>query len=228
MTRSARLSVAAVLAAALAGCGTAPPGPAIAPESATTPTPGPITVANIKRLGAQLPAGYEQAAADVASPAAIWGLGAAAVADPAGCAALAAPSGDAAAQGISGSGPGGIVYAVVVADHAGAPEAELLSGCADWTVSLAGTVVAVEIIDAPPIEHATTLGLAARRVTRVEGGGEIDSAAYTFTAYLDGYRVVTAVVVDPGSPDPPVEPSFAADLLVTAVAELRGGTRPVG
>jgi hypothetical protein len=58
--------------------------------------------------------------------------------------------------------------------------------------------------------------------TSVEGGNEIDSRAITFTAYLGDYYAFTAVVSDPGSPDPALAPQFAADLLVKAVSALRG------
>ena len=214
------------LAAALvltAGCAAAPDEP-----PASSPTPAPVTPANIKRVLGRLPPGYESAATDLASPAALWGLGAAATADPPQCAPLAEPPPDAPAQGVSGSGPGGIVYAVVVPTDQGAPPPDRIADCARWTLTRAGTVVSVDLVDAPQIDGATTLGMVSRRATRVEGGGEIVSRAYTFTAYLDGYRAVTAVVVDPGSPDRPLDARFAADLLVAAVEELRGAAGPVG
>lgn len=213
----------AVVAVLAAGCAAAPEG-----APASSPTPTSVNPANIKRLLGRLPPGYEHAAADLPSPAALWGLAGGATADPPQCAPLADPPHDAPAQGVSGSGPGGIVYAVVVPTAEDAPDPARIADCASWTLTRAGTVVSVDLIDAPQIDGATTLGMDSRRATRVEGGGQIASRAYTFTAYLDGYRAVTALVVDPGAPDPPLDPRFAADLLVATVAELRGTAGPVG
>ena len=58
--------------------------------------------------------------------------------------------------------------------------------------------------------------------TVVEGGTETTSSAYTFSAYLDDYLAFVTVVMDPGSPNPPLGQEFAADLLVKTVSALRG------
>jgi hypothetical protein len=55
----------------------------------------------------------------------------------------------------------------------------------------------------------------------VESGTEIDSRAYTFTAYLGGYYAFTTMTTDPGSALPALPPQFAADLLVKTVSTLR-------
>src|ERR1700734_2979696 len=77
-----------------------------------------VDPANIRRVRRDLPPGYEVIAeSGAAAPSASWGLGRAGVANPARCATLADPAGGdgQGAQGISGSGAGGTVYAVVVA-----------------------------------------------------------------------------------------------------------------
>lgn len=79
----------------------------------------------------------------------------------------------------------------------------------------------VHLIDAPSINGAETLGMAADITTPVEGGNEIDSRANTFTAYLGDYYVFTTLISDPGSPHSSLSPRFAADLLVRAVSALR-------
>jgi Domain of unknown function (DUF5642) len=75
-----------------------------------------INPANIKRIGREMPDGYEvTSVAGVAAPEAIWGLGPGWTANPAQCATLADPAAGhgRSAQGVSGSGAGGILYAVV-------------------------------------------------------------------------------------------------------------------
>src|SRR6202012_2574526 len=69
---------------------------------------------NIRRVRRDIPPGYEgTAVAGVTSPPGSWGLGGAGGATPPRCAALADPAGGhgQSPQGISGSGPGGTVYA---------------------------------------------------------------------------------------------------------------------
>ena len=58
--------------------------------------------------------------------------------------------------------------------------------------------------------------------TVVEGGTETTSTAYTFGAYLGDYLAFVTVVMEPGSPNPPLGQDFAADLLVKTVSALRG------
>ncbi|EUA85907.1 hypothetical protein I551_7609 [Mycobacterium ulcerans str. Harvey] len=97
----------------------------------------------------------------------------------------------------------------------------VVAECAQWTMSDGSTRANVELVEAPRIEGARTLGMVARVRTPVEAGTEIDSQTYTFTAYLGGYYAFTAVTTDPGSVLPPLPPQFAADLLVKTVAMLR-------
>ena len=84
------------------------------------------------------------------------------------------------------------------------------------------TSVSVRLTDAPRIDGAETLGMVADVRTSVESGTEIDSRAYTFTAYLGDYYAFTTLTTDPGSPLPALPPQFAADLLVKTVSALRG------
>ena len=186
-----------------------------------------VDPANIRRVRRDMPPGYEvTTVSGVAAPPDIWGLGGAGVATPPRCAALADPAGGhgQAPQGISGSGAGGTVYAVVVAAPTGplALDQSLVAQCRQWGMTGRRASARVHLVDAPRIDGAETVGMVAEIVTSVEGGNEIDSRASTFTAYLGDYYAFAAVVSDPGSPDPALTPQFAADLLVKTVAAIRG------
>jgi hypothetical protein len=185
-----------------------------------------VNPANIRRVGRDLPPGYEvRPVSRDAAPPAIWGLGGARVATPAGCATLADPADGhgQSAQGISGSGPGGIVYAVVAAAPNGPVRLDrsLVSQCPQWTMASGRATAHVRLVDAPRIAGAETLGIAVDIRTSVEGGNEIDSRANTFTAYLGDYYAFTTLISDPGASQSPLAPQFAADLLVKAVSALR-------
>jgi Domain of unknown function (DUF5642) len=208
----------------LAACGH-PREPAAAPSN--TAAARHINPVNIRRVGRELPPGYEvTAVSGVAAPPSSWGLGGDSAANPARCAALADPAGGhgESAQGISGSGAGGIVYAVVAAVPTGpvALDESLVAGCRQWSMTSGRARAHVRLIDPPRIDGAQTLGMATDITTSVEGGNEIYSRANTFTAYLGNYYAFTTVISDPGSPDPALTPQFAAELLVKAVSALRG------
>lgn len=191
-----------------------------------------VEPANIRRVAAELPPGYEVArVASVASPAASWGLGSRWSADPPLCAALADPGrgqGGVAtpdsAQGVSGSGAGGILYAVVVAlptDPVTARPARI-ADCGRWAMTNGHATAAIRLVDQPHIEGVETLGMAGDTTTSVESGIQTASRVNTFTAYLGDYYAFTTLITDPGSPRPPLPPRFAADLLVKTVSALRG------
>lgn len=218
-----------VTATALAAACAQSPAPVTAPTH-TSPSAHPTTVnpANIKRISRELPPDYE-VTRDIpvtASPRLIFGLGADATAQPAPCATLADPGDgrDQSAQGVSGSGEGGIVDAVVVAVRPGpvVPGSDLVAGCGQWTMSVGHTTAGIRLIDAPRIDGAQTLGMVADVRTSVESGTEIDSRTHIFVAYLGDYYAFTTLTADPGSMLPPLPPRFAADLLVKTVSTLRG------
>jgi hypothetical protein len=217
-----RLGGAAVIFLLLTGCAH-PAERASAPSvSAAARHVNPV---NIRRARRDLPPGYEvTAVSDVAAPPAIWGLGGAGVANPTRCAALADPAGGhgQGAQGISGSGAGGTVYAVAVATGPVALDPSLVAQCRQWSMTGGRARARVHLVDAPRIDATETLGMVAEISTSVEGGNEIASRASTFTAYLGDCVAFTTLMSDPGSPDPALTPQFAADLLVKAVSELRG------
>jgi hypothetical protein len=219
------LGEALVALCLLTACGQpgTPPAASTAPTSASKPQVNP---ARISRTRGDLPAGYEVAdLSGPASPVAFWGFKPGWVTEPPQCGLLAGPVVDeATTKGWSGSGPGGIVHAVV----AGSPTAPVAfdpavsADCGQWTVTSGNTTGTVNLVEAPAIEGAATIGMATVTKTVVEGGTETMSAAYTFSAYLDDYLAFVTVVTDPGSPNPPLGQEFAADLLVKTVSALRG------
>lgn len=197
-----------------------------APASSQSTAARHVNPANIRRVGRDLPPGYEVTGiSGQAAPPVIWGLGGDGAATPARCAALADPAGGhgQSAQGISGSGAGGIVYAVVAAAPMGpvALNQSLVTQCRAWNMTSGRAAARVHLVDPPRIDGAETLGMAVDITTSVEGGNEIGSRADTFTAYLGDYYAFTTVISDPGSPDSPLTPQFAAELLVKAVSALR-------
>lgn len=213
-----------VLAAACAP-GAAPAPSVTAPSSAHTTAVNP---AHIKGVARDLPPGYEvtYGIPSAASPRVIWGLDFDVATMPAQCAALADPGAgrDQSAQGLSGSGAGGIIDAVVVAVRPGAVALgdDLVAACGQWTMTAGHSTAAVSLTDAPHIDGVETVAMVADIRTSVEAGTEIDSRTYTFTAYLGDYYAFTTLTTDPGSVLPPLTPQFAADLLVKTVATLRG------
>ena len=208
------------VAALVAGC-----GHRAAPEAPAAGGLVQIHPANIARIAASMPAGYEVGGTGVSTPAAAWGTPAPTVRPP-GCAVLADPLGTptGVARGVSASGPGGIVYAVATAPAAGpvAPDRRVRTDCGHWNLSQGHTTAQVDLVDAPDVDGAVTLGMSARIAIVVEGGTETDLHADTFAAYLGSCYVFTAVVTDPGAPHPGLPGRFAADLLQTAVSVLRG------
>ena len=164
-----------------------------------------INPGNIRRVGRELPPGYEvTAVSGVAAPPAIWGLGGAGVANPARCAALADPAGGhgQSAQGISGSGAGRhrVRGGRGGADGPVALDQSLVAQCRQWSMTGGRASARVHLVDPPRIDAAETLGMAAEITTSVEGGNEIGSRASTFTAYLGDYYAFTTLISDPGSP----------------------------
>ena len=219
-----RRAVAAAALLLLAGCGQQHEHP---PAPSTSAVASRIDPGNIRRVRRDLPPGYEAAPiVDVTAPPGVWGLGGAGVAMPARCGVLADPAGGHGqrAQGVSGSGAGGTVYAVVVTAPAGplTLDRSLLAQCAQWTMTGRRATAHVRLADAPHIDAADTVGMTAEIVTSVEGGNEIASQASTFIAYLGDSYAFTTLVSDPGLPNAALTPQFAADLLMKSVSALRG------
>ena len=216
------LAMAALLL--LAGCAHPSEHPAV---SSTRTAARHVDPGNIRRVRRDLPPGYEAAPiVDVTAPPGVWGLGGNGVATPARCAALADPAGGHGqrAQGISGSGAGGTVYAAVVTAPGGALALDhsLAAQCRQWTMAGRRATARVHLIDAPVVDAADTVGMTAEIVTAVEGGNEIASQASTFIAYLGDSYAFTTLISDPGSPNVALTPQFAADLLVKTVSAVRG------
>ena len=218
-----------VLTALVASCAHSPGPTPSATLSAREPQSTAVNPANIKRVVRELPPNYEVTTGipSAASPRVIWGLEADAAdirAKPPQCGTLSdlGNGRDQSTQGISGSGTGGIIDAVVVAlpgpvglDH------NLVAACGKWTMTAGHTTATVRLTDPPRIDRAETLGMVVDIKSSVESGAEIDSRAYTFTAYLGNYYAFTTLTTDPGSALPALPPEFAADLLVKTVSTLR-------
>ena len=214
-----------VCALAVLGAGCAQPTESTPTASSTTSAAVQINPARIDRTRSELPGGYEVAGyTAVPAPIVLWGFGEAPVSEPPQCAELAAPAVEpASTRGWSASGPGGIVHAVV-ARTAGpqVPGSALLAECAQWTVASGHTTGTVTTQSGPSIDAATTVAISTAATTVVEGGTQTHSRADTFVAYLDGHVCFVTLITDPGSPHPALGPSFAGDLLTTAVSALRG------
>ena len=127
------------------------------------------------------------------------------------------------ARGVSGSGAGGTIYAVVVAALADplVLDGNLVEQCRQWTMGEGQTMARMSLVDSPRIEGANTLGILSTATTSAESGAGINCRAYAFVAYLGNYYTFATIVTDPGSPQPPLAPDFAADLLVKIVSTLR-------
>lgn len=220
-------AVTTALALAVAGCAHPPaPKPPAVPAKTPPGNAAAVNPANIKRIIRDLPPGYEVSSGipSAASPRVIWSLGDELQSKPAKCATLADPGNgrDQSAQGVSGSGSGGILNAVVVTlpGPVDFPE-DLLTTCAHWSETAGKTVVRVHLTDAPHVDGVPTVGMVADVKSSVESGTEIDSRVYTFTAYLGNYYAFTTLTTDPGSALPVLPPQFAADLLTKTVSTLR-------
>lgn len=181
-----------------------------------------MTPANITRVRADLPAGYE--VADLNGPlsaASLWGFQTGWTAEPPQCAVLADPvPADGGVRGLSASGSGGTIF--VVAAGRVALDPGLTGECDRWTMTFAHTSAEVARIEAPAIEGADTLAWQAVARTVVESGSETITNASTAVAFLDHHVALVTVVTDPGSTYPPLDSGFAARLLADAVAALRG------
>ncbi|ORW70448.1 DUF5642 family protein [Mycobacterium saskatchewanense] len=217
-----------VLAAAVAACSHSPaPRPPVTSTKSPAPHGVAVNPANIRRVVGDLPPGYETTTGipSGVSPRAIWSLAAGATADPPQCALLADPGDgrDQSAQGVSGSGPGGIVNAVVVAVPGSVVLApEVVAACGQWSMSSGRDTATVRLVEAPHVDGANTVGMVGEIKSSVESGTEIDSRIYTFVAYLGSYYAFTTLSADPGSALPALPAQFAADLLVKTVSTLRG------
>ncbi|BBZ02950.1 hypothetical protein MCHIJ_23870 [Mycolicibacterium chitae] len=211
----------------LAGCG------APADEDRTAPSSIPTVAAaasvdpdRVKRMRGALPAGDEvQDVVDVTSPVAYWGMRPGWTAEPVACAALVNGADGGTGRGLASSGDGGQVYVVIATPppgrHLGVDPA-LLDECAQWSATYGRSTATVSLVPAPPVEAAVTVGMSAEIRTVVESGTETDSQAYTYLALLDTHLVFVTLIVDPGSPHPPLPSQYAAELLVNTVATARG------
>ncbi|MBY0442735.1 MAG: DUF5642 family protein [Mycobacteriaceae bacterium] len=221
--RSWSSSVAVVML--LAGCAQSAVPVSGLPSARPAPARS-VNPANIARITRDLPPGYEVAsAARISVPVTSWGLGLGATANPAHCLMLAKPDGlrDGSARGVSGSGAGGIIYAVVVAAASDSLvlDENLVDQCRQWIMGDGPTTASVSLVDSPHIEGVQTLGMLSVVTASVEGSAGTNCRAYTFVAYLDSYYAFSTLVTDPGSPQPPLTADFADDLLVKMVSALR-------
>ena len=204
----------------LGACGS-PPTPS---PSSGAPAPRPVNAANVIRVRSALPPGYEVADVPVpVSAASLWGFGSGWTADPPQCAALADPApSDRNARGLSASGSGGTIFVVVSETPNGPPGADLANQCSSWTMAYGHTTAQVTRTNAPVIEGTETIAWEAMTRTIVESGSETSARATTALAYLDHHVAFVTLITDPGSPHPPLDQGFVAEMLATTVAALRG------
>lgn len=215
-------AMCAAVALVAAACGASPappPGATSTKEGASAQ----VNADRIDRVRGELPDGYE--VADIVgpvAPAGVWGFGARWTVEPPRCNVLADPAVEpGTTRGWSGSGAGGIVYAVVSAANGGLDPA-VPAECGEWRLSAGRTSGRVTLTPAPTIEGAETVATATATMTVVEGGTETRSHADTVIAYLDDHVAFITVVTDPGSPHPQLGADFANALMVKTVAALRG------
>jgi Domain of unknown function (DUF5642) len=222
-----RLALGIATVALVAGCSHPAREDPYRPPGGSGPRPtasGRINPDRINRIRGDLPREYEAGAlaAPVYPPAGYWGFRSSWVADPQPCGRLAtAGVSHDAARGLSASGPGGILYVAVIDQPEAVVDPALLAQCATWTISSEHSSGLVRLGDPPPVDHAQTTAMTAAIRTVVESGTETASLAYTYSAYADDHVVFVVLVTDPGAAVAPLDPQFAADLLVKAVAALR-------
>jgi hypothetical protein len=219
------ICIGAVLAMLLTAC-THAPAPAPPTTSSTSARGTAVNPANIKRVVRELPPHYEVSTGvpTAVSPRVVWGRDTDGTTTPAQCAALADPGNgrDQSAQGISGSGAGGVIDAIVVSlPFPVVLDQDVVAACGQWSAASARSTISVKLTDPPKIDGVQTIGMVADIKSSVESGTEIDSRIYTCVAYLGSYYAFTTVTTDPGSALPALPPQFAADLLGKTVATLR-------
>lgn len=198
--------------------------PAAPSPSTSVAAPGPVVPAEIRRLAGEFPPGYERGElAGPGAPVGYWGVRAGWESTPPECASYAAPVGvDTPHDGLSGSGPGGIIYAAISTAPAPLEVPSTLDACGRFTVTAGRTTADVELTGGPFVDRVATFAMTTAIRSVVEGGTETSSQAHTATAYLGEHLVFVVVVTDPGSPNPPLAAEEASNLLVKAVALLRG------
>jgi Domain of unknown function (DUF5642) len=217
--------IGAVLTLLLTACTHSPaPAPSATPSTSTRGTA--VNPANIKRMVRELPPNYEVTTGipTAVSPRVIWSRESDGTVKPPQCATLADPGDgrDQSAQGLSGSGAGGVIDAIVVSLPGPAVlDQDVAAACGQWSISSAQTTITVHLTDAPHIDGAETVAMVADIKSSVESGTEVDSRIHTFIAYLGNYYAFTTLTTDPGSALPALPPQFAADLLVKTVSTLR-------
>lgn len=145
--------------------------------------------------------------------------------EPADCAKYAAGQtlppglkGNMAAVSAEGDGNRFIAIAVETSERVPLDPAEA-DNCKHVTFAGDNIRGVVDVVDAPHIDGAQTLGTH-RQLQTAAGGGEL----YNYVAYLDGYLVVVTAnpLVAPNRLVVPVNTQRAQDLLTTAVTAVRG------
>lgn len=82
----------------------------------------------------------------------------------------------------------------------------------------------MEVVDAPRIDGAQTLGVHQVLQALAPGGPPRTGELYDFSAHFGDYQVIVIAnpLVIPGQPVAPVDTQRARDLLASAVAAIRG------
>lgn len=141
--------------------------------------------------------------------------------EPADCVDNALPSGlkaNTAVVTAEGEGNRFIVIALETSEPVPFDAAEV-DRCRHVTFSSATVRGVVDVVDAPQIEGAETVGKH-QVVQTAAGGGEL----YKYVAYLGNHRVIVTAdpLIAPNQPGAPVNVQRAQQLLTDAVAAIRG------
>jgi hypothetical protein len=95
-------------------------------------------------------------------------------------------------------------------------------GCQKVGFTGGGVRGLVEVVDAPKIKGARTLGI--HRVIQTQASGQLRTGAlYNYSAYFGPYQVLVTAnpLVEPDKPVVPVDTARAGELLTAAVAAVR-------
>lgn len=148
--------------------------------------------------------------------------------DPAGCARFAqgqsVPAGtEGNMAAVSAEGEGNRFVVIAVQTSTAVPVIEPESQCRKVAFTGGPTRGTVEVVDAPRIEGAETIGVHRMLQTVIDGTSRTGEV-YSYSAHFGNYQVIVSAnpLVSPGRPVVPVDTGRARDLLIAGVEAVRG------